>query len=314
MPHEPLSNPARSGITFRELEVLRAVVENGTATAAAYRLGVSQPAVSRMVTQMEKRLSRRLFLRKGGRLLPTAEAHAIDAELDGILAALARIEATAGPNPDPSVPLRIAAPPSIAHRFLPGPVAEFARRHPGNQVFVDVVSSDVLVTHVAEGRVDLAITDTEPNHAGVRVQPFHVSDVVCLMRRDDALAARKEITPADLDGRDFVSLTRRHSARAANDGVLTAANVHPRTQTEVATVVFAAELVREGLGVALINPFPTSLRLHASLCLRPFWPRITLRTSFLTPAGTRLSAGALAFMGLVREAAAVTNEGRADDL
>lgn len=304
--------PPRPGITLRELEVLRALVESGTATAAAYRLGISQPAVSRAVAQLEARLERQLFLREGGRLIPTPEARAIDAEVDGILTALARIEAAAGPAPDPSHPLRVAAPPTIAHRFLPGPVADFARRYPRHQVFIDVLSSDLLVTHVAEGRVDLGIADSEPNHAGVRVEAFRDSDVVCLMPRTDPLAAKAVITPADLDGRDFVSQTRRHSARAAKDGVLMAANVRPRTQTEVATVVLAAELVREGLGVALINPFPTALRLHPSLCIRPFMPRITLRTAFLTPAGTRPSAATLAFMALVREAATVVIEGTSD--
>ena len=304
--------PPRPGLTLRELEVLRGLIESGTATATADRLGISQPAVSRTLAQLEQRLERQLFLREGGRLVPTPDAHAIDAELDGILAAVARIEAGAGPSPDPSQPLRVAAPPTIAHRFLPGPVAEFVRRHPRHQVFIDVLSSDVLVTHVAEGRVDLGIADSEPNHAGVRVEAFRDSDVVCLMRCSDPLAAKAVVTPADLDGREFVSQTRRHSARAAKDGVLTAAHVRPRTQTEVATVVLAAELVREGLGVALINPFPTVLRLHPSLCIRPFTPRITLRTAFLTPIGTRPSAAALAFMALVRAAADVTIEGTSD--
>ena len=316
MPAVTESDPplSRTGITLRELEVLRVLVTTGTATAAADRLGISQPAVSRSIAQIEARLGRRLFLREGGRLLPTADAHAIDAELDAVQAALSRIENAAGPQPDPDQPLRLAVPPTIGHRFLPGPVAEFARRHPRQQIIIDVLSSDVLATQVAEGRVDLGITDTTLNHAGIRQEPFHDSALVCLMPRDHPLAARATITPADLHGVDFITQTRRHSVRAAKDGMLMAASAQPHDRIETATVVLAAELVREGLGVALINPFPTALRLDPSLCLRPFRPKITLRTCFLTPTGARPSAAALAFMDIARaHASQISFDGAPDD-
>jgi DNA-binding transcriptional LysR family regulator len=244
--------------------------------------------------------------------VPTPDARIIDAELDAVFVALARIETPGAPLADATTPLYVAAPPTIAHRFLPGPVAQFARENPDHQIIVDVISSDILVTYVAEGRVDLGIADTEPNHASVRAEAFRTSDLVCLMLKADPLAEKTVITPRDLDGRDFVSQTRRHSVRAAQDLVLSAANVHPRTTLEVATVVLASELVREGMGVALINPFPTALRLHPSLCMRPFEPRISLKTWFMTPAAKRPSAATLAFMALVRAAADAIVDGHSD--
>jgi DNA-binding transcriptional LysR family regulator len=301
-------------VTLRELEVLRAVVESGTATAAAERLGMSQPAVSRTLAQLEGRLGRSLFLREGGRLIPTPDARTIDAELDGVFAALARIATPGGPLADSTAPLYVGAPPTIAHGFLPGLVAQFARENPQHQIVVDVVSSDTLVTLVAEGRVDLGVVDTQTNNASVRSEPFRTSNLVCLMLRNDPLAARTVITPQDLDGRDFIAQSRRHSVRAAQDAVLAAANVHPRMTIEVATVVLAHELVREGLGVALINPFPTLLRLHPSLCMRPFTPRIPMQTFLITPAAKRPSAATLAFMALIRTAADAVAESRNDDL
>src|SRR5699024_6042580 len=122
------------------------------------------------------------------------------------------------------------------------------------------------------------------------------SALVCLMQRDHPLAAHDIITPQDLHDVEFITQTRRHSVRAAKDGVLTTAAAQPRARIETATVVLAAELVQENLGIALINPFPTALRLHPSLCMRPFHPRITLQTCFLTPIANRPSAATLAFM------------------
>lgn len=306
---DDIDDNAGSGVRLRELRVLRAIITTGTTTAAADLLGISQPAVSRALAQLEDRLGRVLFAREGGRLLPTPEALGVDAELNILFKVLARIENPDRREPDPTKPLRIAAPPTIAHRFLPGPVADFARRFPEQSILIDVLSSDVLVTQVAEGRVDIALSDAEPNHAGVRVEPFRASNVVCLMRLDDPLASKTVIRPEDLDGRAYVAQTRRHSARVAKDRALAEARVQPNITIETATVVSAAELVREGLGVALINPFPTALRLDRTLTIRPFEPTITLQTSFLSPADIRHSSATLAFMAMVRARATQTQTG-----
>jgi DNA-binding transcriptional LysR family regulator len=58
----------------RQLEVFRAIMRNGSMTAAAEALHVSQPAVSKILRHFESQLGYTLFERLGGRLLPTMEA------------------------------------------------------------------------------------------------------------------------------------------------------------------------------------------------------------------------------------------------
>ncbi len=59
--------------SLREFEALRMLIATGTATAAARRLGISQSAVSRAITQLETRLGQVLFERRQGRMSPTAD-------------------------------------------------------------------------------------------------------------------------------------------------------------------------------------------------------------------------------------------------
>ena len=61
-------------MNFRQLEIFRAVMDTGSATAAARLLGLSQPAVSRQLMQLETEVGLDLFARERGKLIPTAHA------------------------------------------------------------------------------------------------------------------------------------------------------------------------------------------------------------------------------------------------
>jgi len=60
--------------TFRQFEALIAVIETGSMTLAAKRMHVSQPALSRLIANLETDLGYAMFRRAAGRLSPTAEA------------------------------------------------------------------------------------------------------------------------------------------------------------------------------------------------------------------------------------------------
>ena len=77
--------------SLRELEVFRATISAGSATSAAQRLGISQPSVSRALAQIEQRVGMILFLRQNGRLVPTAEALALNNELEDVFESLDRV-------------------------------------------------------------------------------------------------------------------------------------------------------------------------------------------------------------------------------
>ena len=285
--------------SLRELEALRAVIEAGTATAAARRLGVSQPAVSRALAQLETRLGKILFERDAGRLLPTAEALALNRELEPLFAALLRLD-DVGWSVTSGEALRLAIPATLAHRYMQTHVAGFLKLHPEQTISLDVRGTDELVPGIAEQRYHLGLTDSEIRHSGVRVEPFLRSEGVCVLPAASPLAARAVIRPQDLRGLPYVALTRRHSSRAATDRVFAEAGVERRIVVETATAVSAYELVGAGLGVAVLNPFPVALRPNAEVAIRPFEPGLPYLTSFIVSASAPLPAAARAFMRHVR--------------
>ena len=111
-------NAAWSGswATLRDLEVFQAVIEERKTTAAAQRLGISQPAVSRALASMEQKSKRSLFRHQGTRLVPTADAMALYEEIQPIFHALAQLSHFDWTQQKPAS-LRIACPPTMAHCF-----------------------------------------------------------------------------------------------------------------------------------------------------------------------------------------------------
>lgn len=77
--------------TLRDLEIIQTVIDAGSVTAAAERLGVSQPAVSRALNQIEARCGRPLFHRENNRLIPCADALLLYEEIGLIAESFSRL-------------------------------------------------------------------------------------------------------------------------------------------------------------------------------------------------------------------------------
>lgn len=286
--------------SVRELEVLHAVITTRKTTAAAQRLGVSQPAVSRAIGALEARLGRELFVRDGGRLVPTADAYALDAEAAPIFAALARLENWPR-TPAAGSLLRIMSAPTITHAFLAPLIMRFLEAEPDTRIQMEIGRSTDSVAAVADGTADLGVVDVPIAHAGVRAEPFRQSVAHVMMPADHPLTQKASIGPADLDGTPLVAVTRRFSARARVERAFADQGIEPRFVIEAGTLQFLAEMVKAGLGLAVINPFPIAYVTGPSLAFRPFEPTIEYETSFLFPATGGNLPVARRFVDFVRQ-------------
>ncbi|WOI58163.1 LysR substrate-binding domain-containing protein [Palleronia sp. LCG004] len=245
----------------------------------------------------------KLFDRAGGGLVPTVEALSINEQLQPVFDTIDRIAQGSGAGGQPHAgKIGIVAPPTIAHRFLPPLIAEFARSNPDLHVVFDVLASDALMTGIAESRFDIGLTDTVPAHDGIRTERLISTSAVCLLPRGHRLTAREEIHAQDLADEPFISLSRRHSSRMVVDRLFDREGVPRKTIMEASTNVATAEFVRAGLGVALVNPFPIVGQLGDEVEVRPFLPEIPCSVNFLFAAARPPSAATRAFTLAVRHA------------
>jgi DNA-binding transcriptional LysR family regulator len=269
---------------LRELEVLAAVVKEGKTTAAAARLGLSQPAVSRAIAALEATIGKPLFERENGRLIANSEALRIVQETETVFDILDGLSGAPAPAPL-SAPLKIAAPPTIAHRFMPRLVAGFLAHHADLSIHMEIGMSEAVVAAVANANAHLGITDGLARHDGVTPHPFVRSIGHVVMPAGHRLANRAAIEPRDFAGETFIALTRRFHRRYVYDRIFAEAGVERHLVVETATSIAVCEMVRAGLGISIVNPFPVALRDDDALVFRPFEPAVDYLSSFIVPVG-----------------------------
>lgn len=290
--------------TLVELEAFRAAMASGSATAAGRRLNRAQSSVSRAVMALEDKLGVALFKRRGRTLVATAEAVALNRELDAVFAALDRVSGvSADLGTGAAQRLRVGAPAPFAFSLLAAAMAEYHRHHPDMLVDLHVNPSDELAALVAEDKLDFAITDSVPQQHTVRLEAFRRSHIACVLPAGHKLARKDVIVPEDLDGIDFVALTKRHVMRRRVDELFHTAGLRRRIVAETSTALAALACVERGMGVTLLNPFPyltLDPAQHAALAVRPFSVRLEYRTAFLLPVGAMPARPAQDLMAIMR--------------
>lgn len=293
----------RDGASFRpslrEIEALRAMIATGKTTQAARDLGTSQPSVSRAIASLEARVGQPLFTRRNGRLAPTAQALDLEARaavvfdlLDQLAAPRTEINATTA--------IRVATPPTLANLFLAPLLARFIAREPAVRVQVEIGTSTDCLAAVADGKADIGLVDQTPVHDGVRLEIFRRARPHVLLPKRHRLVAKDELEIADLLGEPMLALSRRFPLRTKVDAAFAALRAEPLIVAEATTSLFLAEMVRSGLGITILNPFPLDLRPDKGLVFRPITLKMPIETAVIVPARGPLTPAARALANFIR--------------
>lgn len=263
-------------MNLRHLEVFRAIMRQGSLTAAAESLNVSQPAVSKVLRHFEGQIGYRLFERVGGRLAPTAEAHLLFRDADRIFREVEVLRDFSDRIRDKQLGLlRIAAsaPPTFA--LLPQAMARFRRRNPGTRLVLHTLPAEEIGERILVGDIDLGLTMAAITEPQVRSIVIGQTEIVAVMRPDSRLAALETVTPRDLAGETMISYGTHPFAGRLLDRAFHEAGIERMAQIEITLSIAAAPLVARGLGVAVVDGL---MPWHGfgDLVVRPFRPRQAL--------------------------------------
>jgi DNA-binding transcriptional LysR family regulator len=290
-------------LNLRALDAFRHTLQCGSATAAARELGISQPAVSRLLARLEAEVGFELFWREKGRLVATPEARILADEVDLALGRLDRIATLARNLGDGAVgELRIVAPPSLVEGPLAPIVASFLSQNP--QLRLSISPRDVETANqlIATRAVDCGFGRLPVDHPGVAAERLTVNETVCVLPPRHRLAKLEAIGPADLRDENLILLGQGRRSRAAIDAAFDRHGVAPRVRLETQTIGSACAFVANGVGIAILNELMARTYVRGGMQLRPFRPRLQHTYGFLTASDAPQAKVTQAFLAHSRAA------------
>lgn len=293
-------------LSIRQLQAFREVMRTGSISEAARALNRTQPAVSAMIASLEDELGLALFERQRGRLARTPEASYFLVETEAILERLVRTSRTMQELSNlQEGQLRIACMPASSQFLIPRLVADFVKDKPKVKVSLMMRASSVIEEWVASQQYDLGLAELPAPNSAITTIPIDMR-CVCALRVDDPLAAKKQITPNDLDGRPLATLQEEHPNLLATRKVFETHGAKFNARFELRNFQPALKLVEEGLCYSICDPMTADSyyeykMANPELTFRPFTPSVMLSVGILKPSQRPASLLTTAFIDILHQ-------------
>lgn len=282
---------AKTGITLRQLQILREVVRTGSERSAAKMLEITQPAVSQQIKQLEAMLGVQLFLRDKGRLQPTSQTMMLFRDTDATFVQMERISRTvASLKGIESDTISIATPHIFCLDLIPRALQRLRPHQP--HMIVQIRSGDYheMVEHILEGRADIALSRLPIDENIFDWVPLVTATNVCVFHAGHRFSRERIITPEEMKGEPLIDVDPQFNSQQMNENALRYMGVEPYLAIQVDVIGQEASFLAAGLGVTITNSFAASQLKAFNLEIRPYEPSSLYHYILFWQKGRRLPA------------------------
>ena len=270
----------------RQLEAFRQVMATGSMTLAAELLKISQPAVSRLIRDLEANIGVRLFKREGNRLLAGADAERLYREVTRFYVGMEAINEVAQDLKSARVGnLRIASFSALGLTFLSRCIQKIKAARPDLNINLNICLTQDVLELAAASQIDIGFVGaTAIEYPGVQIHSPKRLSAVCILPATHPLASRQAIQITDLHGESMIALDRYSPLQHRFDAALEAAGVVPQRQLSTSFAYSACGMAACGLGITISDPFTAKYYSNPNIVVRPFEPSIPFEYSVVLPA------------------------------
>lgn len=258
-------------IRFRQIEAFHSVMKTGSSMGAARELQVTQPAISRLIADLEAEVSLALFDRAGGRLRPTATAQRLFEVVQECYASLERIRRAADVlRSGTREEFTVACVSTFGSTVLPAILRAFKARRSNVQVSIDFRNTTDIVSDLRNHKVHAALCLAVPTCAGIASESLFSARLMCALPVSHRLAPRSRIAPEQLAGESIIGpLPDSLTAGLDGNGLSSRMGaLRPGIAIHEAYTRYA--MVASGLGVAVVDSSEAKLWRSHDVVVRPF--------------------------------------------
>jgi DNA-binding transcriptional LysR family regulator len=276
---------------LRQLEIIRAIADSGSFTAAGAKLHVSQSAISRQILLLEDELGEPVFHRIGRRIriTPAGESllqlsHRVFQDLQDTVSAISdKQESLKGT-------MRLVGGMTVCLYVFPALLAEMRRTHPHLDLKITVGTAERSIAMLRSGAGDLGLITLPVDAADLVSVPVLEEELLLVTYPTHPLAKKKSITPADLSRQHFIVFETGSITRKLVEEFFTRERITPEIVMETENVEIIKAMVRHGLGISIIpwQAAEADVRTKQLSCSRITGHALKRQTGWLYPKMSRL--------------------------
>jgi DNA-binding transcriptional LysR family regulator len=292
------------GPNIHHLLLFEAVSRSPTITAAAERLMISQPAVSKQLQQLERAIGAQLVQRGSRRIRLTEAGQAVATLAQQIVQLADQVpEAIADLHSLRRGRLRIGATPSIATYLLPDLLVRFSRKFPGVRLHVETENTPLLASRLADRAIDVALAESSIHSPQIRSRIFAQDEMLPVAPPDHPLA-KKITTLHQFLAESLISHAPIASVMSYVEQVLHTRGFDIKPAFSLPSTEAIKRAVSAGLGVAIIPRLSARAELRAGQLAPVSLKDFTLKRPlcFCTLTGTASSKALIALDCLLKHA------------
>ena len=296
--------------SLRQLRVFQAVALHSSFTRAGDQIGLTQPAVSRCVTELEQQLGLKLLDRTTREVVLTAAGRSLAVRLQRVLEDLDTVLLDVrGLATQRQGRVRVASSPTLSANLLPECIARCQRDHPGlTLLLLDRMQHDALAS-VLSGEVDFGVVIDPAERDDLHAEPI-LSEPFCLVcPPGHRLARRRSVRWGDLASEPLVLLDHASGSRRLIDDALRQHAVQALVAQEVGHVTTIFRMLDAGLGISVVPTLALPPAGLQGLVVRPLTPQVERAIVLVRRANRALAPVAEVAWALVRGVAAERAQG-----
>jgi DNA-binding transcriptional LysR family regulator len=289
-------------LTLRQIEVIRAVMVTGTIAGAAKLLNVSAPGLSRLMKYTETSLGFRLFDRRNGRFVPTAQASGIFEQVNTVFRnvedlryVISRLETGTAQE------LRIGSVPSIANVMAPRAIERVRHAHPNLVIDINILKIEEAIDYLLLGKGEVVAISSRFDHPSLTFELLASGELFCIVAEGHPLAERASISAAEIVRYPLIGIDPNDPYGRIMSNIFRERDLPYDITIRARFGTTVCALVKAGLGIAVIDQFTVARGAVSGVKLLRIEEPTRFDTFVVSKTGSMLSSFAETFVKALRD-------------